>query len=296
MACGALPNVKYTVLPPTKGSDFGIADEEGLMRYALPSSTLILDYKKDKDGDDETDTVVLTAVPSESPVTMAVALDDQWGRKTTLQWTKIPNTELLATVGTEVTDNREKVVKAVGEAITGIIGLREYQLLSHQSVLGIPLPELGSPEPKPTEAEPFPVALDPFAVELDKYNEITLRRSGMSITLRVTFGEQQPGSAQFENFNAKPTRHVLITSACRNVTIKILKGSRFAGQEFTAKVADASAYQTVPLPQKGMVKLHPVCGADVIASPSTAVSDIEITAAAVAQAKAIAQAWNPKPK
>lgn len=263
------------------------------MRYSLPATTLILDYKKDKDGHDDATSIELTPVAAESNVTLAVALDDKWGRATTLQWTKIPNTELLATVGTEVTDNRLKVVKAVGDTFSGVLGLRNYQATMNLTLASAPLFDLGPPPAAPA-VEPFPVAFDPSVLKPDKSTNLVTLTSGKSdITLRVTYGGQQAGSAPLSGIDLSSWRHVLITSACRSVTVEIVSGSKFVGRKFTSKYADPAAYQTVPLPQKGSVKLHPVCGADVIASASTAATDMEVIAAAVAQAKAIQAAWKP---
>lgn len=292
-ACGVMPSVKYTQLPAPLPGQFGVADEIGLMRYALPTTTLVLDYKKDKNGGDDTSSLELTPVPAESNVTLAVALDDKWGRATTLQWTKVQNSELLATVGTEVTDNRVKVAKAVGETVTGLIGLRTYQATMD---LGVPSfldaePPANPPAPP---VEPFPVAFDPSLFETDQNpREVKLVRGKSEITLKITYGQQQPGSGPFGRMDLTSTLHVLITSACRSITVEIVDGSKFKGRKFTSKFADPKAYQTIPLPQKGTVKLHPVCGADVIANPSTAATDAEVVAAAVAQAKAIKEAWTP---
>lgn len=74
----------------------------------------------------------------------------------------------------------------------------------------------------------------------------------------------------------------------------MIDGTAFKGQIFTTKIADPRAFQTLPLSQKGTVRLHPVCGADVVNAPSTAATDIEVIAAAVAQAKTILEAWAPK--
>lgn len=293
-ACGALPSVKYSQISAGNNDQFGVTDEAGLMRYSLAASTLVLDFKKDKDGRADTTNIELMPVPAESNVTLAVALDDKWGRATTLQWTKIPNTELLSTVGTEVTDNRVKVAKAVGETVTGLIGLSLFQTAMNASQIPAPLFETDAAQVKLLPVEPFPVAFDPLALKLDKDNVAELKRGAATLKLEVTFGGQQAGSGSLANLDLKPTRHVLIASACRIVTVKILSGSGFVGRVFTTKIADPRAYQTIPFPQKGSVKLHPTCGADVVASASTGDTDIEVVAAAVAQAKTILEAWKPK--
>lgn len=189
-ACGALPNVKYSQLAVTEGGKFGSADEVGLMRYALPASTLILDYKKTKDGTDDKSTIELTPVAAESNVTLAVSLADKWGRATTLQWTKLPNTELLATVGTEVTDNRVKVIKAVAETATGLIGLQRYKAFMNVTTVSGPL--FLTDEPKVTPIiEPFPVAFDPLTLTAGKQEKtVKISKDKASITLHITVGEQ----------------------------------------------------------------------------------------------------------
>lgn len=115
-ACGALPSLRSSQISDGNNDQFGVTDEAGLMRCSLAASTLVLDFKKDKDGRADTTNIELTPVPAESNVTLVVVLDDKWGRATTLQWTKNPNTDSLSTVGTEVTGNRVNVAKAVGES------------------------------------------------------------------------------------------------------------------------------------------------------------------------------------
>jgi len=284
--CSSLPTVEYKKLDGW--------DPEGRMRYALPKSIIVIDYPKDKDGKRITSGasgVELTVVPAESETSFAVAADDPWGRKTTLQWTKIANTELLATVGTEVIDNRVKIINSIGETAANGISLgASLGLLSYKfsNIVKIPLTE----EPLP-DTEPYPVAFD---LENKNLDEDLVFPSGKSpLILKATIPSEAPlGSVLLKSISTplglSQMRHVLLTSACQKVTIEI-KSGKFKGKVLEAKFADPRYVQTIPLPQKGTVSLHSSCGANVVASTTADSLDVEVVAAAVAQAKSLAETW-----
>ncbi|WP_167509206.1 hypothetical protein [Pseudomonas oryzihabitans] len=289
--CGSLPTVEYKKLDGW--------DPEGRMRYALPKSIIVIDYPKDKNGErisSGESGIELTAVPAESKTFLAVAANDPWGRKTTLQWTKISNTDLLASVGTEVVDNRKTVISAIGAAAVDGLSIVKSPFWSgtlEGNVLGAISADPVATPPQ----EPYPVAFDPYDFPRVKINQEFVLKSGKSsITLFVNFLEDAPpGAALFRDKESRgelnQMRHVLLTSACRTINVEIRSG-KFRGKSFTTKVADPSYVQTIPLPKKGTISFHSVCGANLAAAATTDTTGIELVATTVAQSKSLLEAWS----
>jgi hypothetical protein len=49
--------------------------------------------------------------------------------------------------------------------------------------------------------------------------------------------------------------------------------------------------QTVAYPAKGVIKMHTVCGADVLSDSATASTSAEVVNAVIAQAKSLSETW-----
>lgn len=284
--CSAQPKALYQS-PPANGSTIGsnqeyVGDWEGLPKFTLAKSQLVFNY-----GDKEKKTnPQMVSVPSEAEsygdaqTRFAIRQDDTWGVDTHLKVTKLDNTDLLASIGTEVEDKRVKYIEAASAVAVGMLGavalaetdkdlplsIDSYKLLRESSV------HRNSGEAYGTVTAPDGKTSFKFVADIGPIKQDALPTS--------TFAAEANGTAQ-------PT---IIHSACRSITVTFSDGP-LGGQQFSATIADPRFVQTVKYPEKGSIEFHTACGANTTSSASGASSSLDILNALIAQSKTVREAW-----
>jgi len=210
--------------------------------------------------------------------------------KSNMSVTYFDGTHRIKTIGTELQDDRIKIIGAIGGAIATIV-----------TVVGAAV----AAEPPPKKEE-----LDlPYVFDFTDPNKFKSRD---------TFSEWEiiPGSNCYSRYKVqKPQGNVFTTedffknqrftrefpvSACVDLTLEIGKGNAGAPRatdkvmSYTVRVPDPSYVDPVPFPIKGTITTHTVCGADISVQPSQSVNTFETLEAIAKQAENIYKAAQKK--
>ncbi|MGK8436820.1 hypothetical protein ACRS3X_05595 [Ectopseudomonas hydrolytica] len=283
--CSAQPKAMYQTPPQhgdklADGTDYQ-GDWEGRPKFSLAKSQLVFDYK-----DKEKKLTQMVSVPAEAQpeadarTRFILIQDDPWGVDTHLKVTKIDNTDLVSSIGTEVEDKRVKYIETAGAVVVGLLG---------SMALDGTTPDL-------------PLSIDSYKLLRDanisrKGGEVFGRAvspdNQTKIEFKVLFGSVKDDALDnlvYANEAASEAQKTFIYSACRNATVSIANGP-LAGQQFSATIADPRYVQTVKYPEKGSIDFHSACGANTTRNSSGASSTMDIVNAVVAQSKSVREAW-----
>lgn len=290
--CSAQPKAFYET-PPAQGTEMGKdesyqGDWEGLPKFTLAKSQLVVDFKdKEKQPLPQMISVPAEAQPEPAPAgkpneelrtRFMLRQDDTFGVDTHLNVSKIDNTDLLSSIGTEVEDKRVKYVGALGSLVTGVIGALAL-----------------------TDGTDLPISIDSYQMlkdnevgrgKKDAYAIVTAPNK-TQIHLHATFGPIKDDAIDNSVFARKAqiqAQETIFHSACRSVTIRFDDGP-LEGQQFSATVADPRYVETVKFPEKGSVVFHSACGANTTSSPSGTSSTLDVVNAVIAQYKTVREAW-----
>ncbi|MEB3438117.1 hypothetical protein U8291_13940 [Pseudomonas sp. A2] len=290
--CSAQPKAFYET-SPTHGTKTDKdksyeGDWEGLPKFTLAKSHLVIDFKdKDKERPvlPQMISVPAEALPDPEDAAQDIRTrfmlrqDDAFGVDTHLSVTKIDNTDLLSSIGTEVEDKRVKYVEALGSLATGVIGAMALM-----------------------EGSELPISIDSYKI---LKNSKIARNGGIAhaivkspdgnrmIHLQAKFGPIKDDAIDnlvFANKAREHAQETIFHSACRSVTVVFYDGP-LAGQQFGATVADPRYVETVRFPEKGSVVFHTACGANTTSSPSGTSSTLDLVNAVIAQSKTVREAW-----
>lgn len=281
---------------------------DGNVKFNLYKTILKLDKSKDDD------VVVLQAIPGESESRLfQITPDDPWLVKTSFQWTKRDNTNLLQSVGTDVVDNRVKTMQAIGGALVSVISLASVAPLNlpMNGGFGVEPGEKVVPPPKKIPAAPpttvnLPLAIDtePFlkgygpvkGVAIEDFAQKGIsNKQGDKVKFKIEFGPVASDAIPVDIYLDKASiksQHAIFTSACREAKLKFIDGnSQLSGLEFTSVVADPNYVQVTGFPNKGTIKFHSACGADVLSEKADVSTGSELVNESMAQAKSLSEAW-----
>lgn len=294
--CSAQPKAFYET-PPAQGTKLGKdesyqGDWEGLPKFTLAKSQLVVDFKdKEKQSLPQMISVPAEAQPEKAPAgkpdeelqtRFILRQDDAFGVDTHLNVTKIDNTDLLSSIGTEVEDKRVKYMEALGSLATTVIGALAL-----------------------AESSELPISIDSYQILKDgkiarkrdgAYAIVTSPDAARKIHLYAEFGpinDDAIDNLVFANKASEHSQETILHSACRSVTVTFIDGE-LRGQQFSATVADPRYVETVKFPEKGSVEFHTACGANTTSSPSGTSSTLDVLNAVIAQSKTVREAWVTK--
>ncbi|HCF2990384.1 hypothetical protein OD781_08795 [Pseudomonas aeruginosa] len=283
--CSAQPKALYQS-PPANGSSIGNqkyeGDWEGLPKFTLAKSQLVFDYgDKEKKANPQMVSVPAEAEPHpDTPTRFAIRQDDPWGVDTHLKVTKLDNTDLLASIGTEVEDKRVKYIETAGAVAVGLLGAVALT---------------GTDKELPLSIDSYQL-LRAANVKRDKgvaYGKVTAPDGNTSYKFTASIGPVKPDALDTSTYSAKANetaQETIIHSACRSITVTFSDGP-LGGQQFSASIADPRFVQTVKYPEKGSIEFHTACGANTTSSASGASSSLDILNALIAQSKTVREAW-----
>ncbi len=270
--CGGLqPTVQYQLDRPQ--------DYEGLTKFRLAKTAVLVDNASSRDGKSaDSTTILLTAVPQEDESrTFSIAARSGVLSVTHLKVTKRENTELLESVGTEIEDKRIELIQQVG------------------GILGTVLPFLAARATQPRAAGTLPLAID-VSSHLPRAARDAVTGQGIldnGWNYEIVIGDAPVDAINtdefMQNHRSAGSSHVLFYSACRNATVKFKSGP-FAGRSLSVRVSDPWFVQTVAMPAKGKIDFHSACGVNVTSERSDVASDAKVLNTLISQAKTLLDA------
>ncbi len=122
-ACAGTPNVKYKEIKTATDME-GVSDSFVLQRSILEISTSRR-KSKDADGNDiyVTDFQIASVPRPAADVRYGITGAESWNASTSVTVTKIDNTDLVSSIGTETLDERVNTITRVGGAVAQLITL-----------------------------------------------------------------------------------------------------------------------------------------------------------------------------
>lgn len=254
----------------------------------------------------------------------AIVPHDWLWQKTRLAHTYIDASDrLLKEVGSEVTDYRKQIIETIGAVAKGAAVGVAVEKPEPKKRLILPIAIEISPAAEKAAWLPLPKNNDADKDDGDQgtgwWYRVVIQRpedAGIAVTTptpprseheraaRADSAKKDasfPAATFFRTFNndGGDATRVLPVSACRTALIFFQWATgRPSGAEGPAHlkltVADPTRVDTVAMPNKGSVKLKPVCGADVESQPSSDASLWQLIQETANQAKAIRDAQKKK--
>lgn len=208
---------------------------------------------------------------------MMIGADPFWSR-TTINLTKVPDTDLIASASSEVVDRRAEITTSAGSVLKAILPLA-------MGAAGGP----GKPKCNSLLIEPCIWALAPEATEKKGLIEAA---PGLTVNWGAVPETAIPiENPAYQDFLNKPQKG-LFYSACREVTLsyETIDSEHRTVYAWRGKVADPDFVEFVAFPKSGQLEFHNQCGVSVksVKDP-TVTTDVLITTA-VTQAVAIKEA------
>ncbi|MCU7247252.1 hypothetical protein [Pseudomonas koreensis] len=275
-ACAVDPTVRYVeaITPGETANQPKLIDS-----YYRQKNELIIELKVAKKGEKPpADPFIVTNQRLEDTTRriMIISADPFWS-KTKINLTKVPDTDLIATASSEVTDQRNEILTSVG------------------SVLKILLPlAIGASS---DNKYPCVALTDGSCVwNLPANSSQAKGEQSLSKGLTVEWGSA-PTTAipvkdpSFKEFMNKP-QHGIFYSACREVTVRYASADANNNIKYVwrGKVADPNFVDYVAFPKTGVIEFHNQCGVSVRSEKNSVVSTDTLITTAVTQAVAIKDA------
>jgi hypothetical protein len=277
-ACTVLPSVEYRALSKDDESQaVGIADSfyrnASVVEISLTSTGPVKNEKGDSVPAGE---LTIASKPREYRVQkLGVVPITDWRSSTTVNITKILNTDRVSSIGVEVVDDTTKRITEAGGVVVKLIGL----FLAD------------APEPPCVKAG--------GVIELDVWNQTTETRTyqGTSGTQCITVKMHEPpvDAITEAQLPLRTRTHNFYYSACRDATITVTQAPSQVITK-TVRIADPRRLQFVRFPAKGSITLHSECGVSVQTDKVAADNSFAIVDALAAQGKAIKDALEASKK
>jgi hypothetical protein len=276
-ACSVNPTVRY-VEALSQGD---IARQSGLIdSFYRQKNELAIQFKPvDAAGKQLADPLVIVNRKREDTTRriMMINADPFWS-KTTVNLTKVPDTDLIASASAEVVDRRAEIITSVG------------------SVLKIILPLAAGAAALPGEPKCKSLAVEPciWALPVESNSEANHETAAPGLTINwgaVPKTAIAVNDSTYRDFLSKPQKGMFY-SACREVALKYVLNDDSNKTVFTwsGKIADPGFVEFVAFPKSGQIEFHSQCGVSVknVKDP-TVTTDVLVTTA-VTQAVAIKDA------
>ena len=282
--CAVRPSVSYSQITAGQPDPDGLTDS-----YFLQTSTIAISKtgtQKDSAGHD-LDVLSVTATPTEYPAfKIGISTKSSWlgTVDTTVNISKIDNTSLVKSIGTQVTDNRASTIKSIGSAIATIIPIAA-----------------GFAADGELDASALPFSTKTYTqIEADSADADAGKPIAMVHGVTMTLGPLPPDARPISAL-PQGTVHDFIYAACRDATIQFTYVQPVAGSKITnkvttiVKISDPRYFETVALPVKGSIASHSECGVSVTTDPASGVtSGADLVDALATEGKAITDALNAK--
>lgn len=191
---------------------------------------------------------------------------------TTLAPTYQPDSLRLATLSVEAHDHRIELINAIGTIAKGVIGLG----------IGGAAAGAVAAAPQPVALQ-LPITLDLAAIKTAGAGAALPGNPGWRYTAKFL---DDPARVGFLRREQRGEVHgAFVSSVCR--PLRLTLNAQSASVTMTVTVADPDWLQTVPLPAKGSITAHALCGADVSADAVTSIGVDDLATAFFANVSAI---------
>ena len=220
---------------------------------------------------------------------MMVSADPFWA-KTTINITKIPNTDLISVMNVDVLDRRVEVINTIGSVTKILIpfaagvdgGQKDYKCDQWRTIQCNWSLSINEKDGKPSEGSGHE--------ELDKGLDIywgAVPRSALPVS-----------GVDYRNL-LSTAQSGIFYAACRDVELvysiksgKDNPAAEYIHYSWKGRVADPSYVEFIAFPKKGSIEFHSQCGVSVTGEKDTTTAPDLLVNAAVTQAIAIKEAFD----
>lgn len=297
--CTVIPTVQYKLIPKNDGtkndSMKGITDS-----FYLQQSAIKLTLENDEKDKTKT-TVKVSATPAEyTAQKYGIKAVSDIRSSTMVNLSKVENTDIIDSIGIEVTDNTAKAIKDYGGAIVSLITLakptgtseldiKSKCILNEDAV--IKLSDITSP------LEPIGRSGESYSLYWDDINDaytFKKKSDNKSSCLNIKL-EPVPDDAS-QKIVVDENVHNYYYAACRNATISgdVQVNDKPVKIKASFRVSDPRFVQSVQFPVKGKIKHHSQCGVSVITEATASDNGAAVIQATTEQIKAISDALKKK--
>lgn len=280
--CSALPSVQYRIIESSKDMD-GMTDSFYLRRSEIELTLVTSTTAKDPKNNPALSTeIAIVSKPREYRGTkLGIRADSSWRASTMVALNKTPNTDMINSIGIEVTDNTAKAIGDYGGAIVKVISL-----LALGAGPALPcLTQKGGPR---TIILPDNL---PDTMSFDGSGDADVKKGCISIKLSPLPADALKASSIPLNNNT----HNFYYSACRDAEITIKQSTGLSVTK-TVRINDPMWVQAIQFPPKGTITSHSECGVSVKTENSAPDNGAAIINALATQAKAIKDALDAAKK
>lgn len=260
-ACSVAPTVRYTTINSSNDTTGNEADF-----FYLQSSTVSVASTRDPVSKAITDFSIQSTPIESTSKRLSITRDDPFYAKTTMNITKLPNTDLIKEIDTDVKDHRIAIITTVGTLISKVAAYAANVNEIDESKL------------------PLKIDMTQSMSTTGRESRILHDSNGITTILGPVPTEAKPVSEL-------PTNKVnyAIYAACRQATVAFKHEGIVYSKNL--KISDPRYFQYVAFPVKGKVAFHSECGVSTTNEKDASVStSSEIADALVIQGKAIKDA------
>lgn len=278
--CSVIPEVKYKQI--TQGADMkDMADAYYLQRSIVSIEASTQQKTNTKDQKLAVTEIVVRSTPKEfRDMKVGIKPIEGWRTKTMVNVTKMPNTELVASIGSEVEETLSKHITEYGGAIAKVAALAvSFGAMRDRDVC--------------IHSDKQPITLDLATVIKDKTQNKFKGHSDQQC-IEVELGDYPVDAVDTKSDSGSlnlPTDNTsyFYYSSCRDATITIHQDAESTVVK-TVRISDPSRVQRVQFPAKGSIVMHSECGVSVQTEKTSGNPTSAVIEALATQGKAIKEA------
>ncbi|WP_123961362.1 hypothetical protein [Dickeya fangzhongdai] len=276
--CAVKPEVSYQIIQGDKPVGEKLLDKKISDSFYLASSSVVFEpeYDKAPDGKKEFIKYKATVLNSDyKKFKIGVAPKESLFTKTSINITKVDNTDRVKEIGVDTEDNREKIIKEFGAL--AVAGTTLVARSTSRKTL---------PVAKTDTAQTEVVNIDDAILNRNHESLPLFRDYNAEITLGSVPVDAIPAAwiTQSSAENLDKIKHHFIYASCRDAVIKIRK-DKIVQETIYARVSDPRYVQAVALPVKGKVTTHSQCGVSVVTEKNSQSTDTAVLTALLNEIK-----------
>ncbi|MEI7361157.1 hypothetical protein [Dickeya dadantii] len=272
--CAVKPEVSYQIIQGDKPAGEKLLDKKISDSFYLASSSVIFEPEYDKESGDKKELIKynVTVLNNDyKKFKIGIVPKESLFTKTSINITKVDNTDRVKEIGVDTEDNREKIVKEFGAlAVAGITAIAWSS----------------TPTTKSDTAQTKVVNIDDTILNRNNESLNLFRDYDAEITLGSVPVDAIPADwiTQSSAENLDKIKNHFIYASCRDAVIKIRK-DKIVQETIYARVSDPRYVQAVALPVKGKVTTHSQCGVSVVTEKNSQSTDTAVLTALLNEIK-----------
>ncbi|NOS98057.1 MAG: hypothetical protein HOP25_06250 [Methylotenera sp.] len=281
--CTVIPTVQYKLIPKNDGtkndSMKGMTDS-----FYLQQSAIKLTLETDEKDKSKT-TVKVSSTPAEyTAQKYGIKAVTNIRSSTMVNLSKVENTDMIESIGVEVTDNTAKAISDYGGAIASLITTfsrdRKDSNCELKEDLTIKLEDITN-----TSKDPDEKVNELYTINWDENSKNCLTLSLAPVPVDAS-----------KEIVVDENVHNYYYAACRNATItgSVQVDGKPVEVKASFRVSDPRFVQSVQFPPKGKIKHHSQCGVSVITEAVASDNGAAVIKATTEQIKAISDVLKKK--